>query len=345
MKLLFCLFLICTITAQDFSSKDYQALYAMEKQTILWNFINLDQQSSEWPESNLIDMLSDKQELTFQENGDTLPEGRQKIIHSVGVVAKAKFTPVKGNPYTGILKSGSNEVLIRLSTAKDPKPVDPKPAGALHRFIPGIALKFLIDGRPSTNLVAMHSSSGQSSWNFFKHEFSTSFDIPYHNVSFAEKLQNSKFCMLNNFISTISTRELCSITNYGKEVEDVKHPFKLIFKAPEDVQIRGNEWFYQDYIKSVTKFKEGTELFEVYAVEEPECEKVLVGHIVLTSKFTTSKFGDERLFFKHVSPNEDFKEYPEWAEYRDYWGVFKRKRGKEVKVERECPFKKLIYLE
>lgn len=58
--------------------------------------------------------------LTFI--GDTFEETsspRNKYIHTVGVVGKVKFVPVSNNEgYTGMLASGCDYGLIRLSAAK-----------------------------------------------------------------------------------------------------------------------------------------------------------------------------------------------------------------------------------
>lgn len=48
--------------------------------------------------------------------------------------------------------------------------------------------------------------------------------------------------------------------------------------------------------------QEGTKLFNIYGLDNPE-EKggkwTLLGELVTTSEMTTSKFGDEKLFFRH----------------------------------------------
>ena len=66
---------------------------------------------------------------------------------------------------------------MRLSVAKEVKTKDKTPQGAYGNFVPGMALKCLIDGKESVNLVAMHDTSGQISYNFFKHSFTNSFPI------------------------------------------------------------------------------------------------------------------------------------------------------------------------
>ncbi len=98
---------------------------------------------------------------------------RVKYIHSVGTVAQAKFVPVANSAgYTGMWSEGCDNVFIRYSIAKADDTTKTTPAEAYDNFTPGIALKFLRDGVPSANLVAMKSVNGQDSWNPFKYDFS-----------------------------------------------------------------------------------------------------------------------------------------------------------------------------
>src|SRR5690606_33458375 len=150
---------------------------------------------------DILSILTTNLNVTFKELGDTLPEGRRKLIFSVGAVAKAKFIKTNNSPYTGILE-GSNNMLIRLSVAREPKVKEITPQSALGNFIPGMSIKFLVDGLPSTNLVALQSTSGQESWNFFKQPLTSQFDIS-ENQDLTTKLIDRKFSTVTNYISTM----------------------------------------------------------------------------------------------------------------------------------------------
>lgn len=97
---------------------------------------------------------------------DELPQGRRKYIHSVGSVFSAAFTPVSNTPYTGFFE-GADSLLIRISLAASPNYSNPSAKAAYNNFTPGHGLKYLIDGKPSANLVAMHSVNGVNSYNLF----------------------------------------------------------------------------------------------------------------------------------------------------------------------------------
>ena len=75
----------------------------------------------------------------------SFPAGRRKYIHSVGNVGKVKFVAAEGSPYTGAF-AGNDNVLIRFSSAKGLAP---------GSFTPGFGIKFMLDGRKSSNFVAM----------------------------------------------------------------------------------------------------------------------------------------------------------------------------------------------
>ena len=90
-------------------------------------------------------------------------ENRHKYIHAVGVVGTVAWKSVGSHPYTGVF-TGSQHAIIRMSLAGEPDPEVKKTA-------PGIGLKFLRDGMDAGNMVAMFSTGGQESWNFFKNNF------------------------------------------------------------------------------------------------------------------------------------------------------------------------------
>ncbi len=86
---------------------------------------------------------------------------RRKFFHSVGNVAKVKFIPVENTAgFTGIFKDGADYGLIRLSLSKKPNLEKSTPEGAVDNYVPGFGLKFLRDGIPSANIVAMYSVNG-----------------------------------------------------------------------------------------------------------------------------------------------------------------------------------------
>lgn len=61
-------------------------------------------------------------------------------------------------------------------------------------------------------------------------------------------------------------------------------------------------------------------MYDVYAIDDPSkaCD-VLIGSLVLKTGFTTSKFGDEKLFFRHNLMETDLKEHAPWTPFTATW--------------------------
>jgi hypothetical protein len=334
------------ISCQDYNSGRYIKQSADEKMTDLWGEITADKTPGEWFGLHTLTGLAGLDlHPTFEHEGDVFPEGREKLIHTVGVVAMAEFISVEGNPYSGILGSGCQNVLLRLSTAKPYKTKDSSPEAALYNFVPGISVKFLVDKKPSVNTVAMYSTSGQPSWNFFEHDFSPQFDINYKQMAFGEKVVAAKFNQISYYVSTLGNKEMCSVTQDGAEVDesDIKFPFKLIFRAPNAVKKSMSKKYDEDYIKVAKGFKIGTTIYSVYASGSPNCIEEYIGEIRLTSRFTTSTFADTRLFFKHPSNEPDFADQPDWQKHRDFWSLTEKTPAADVK-RGKCPFESLLSL-
>lgn len=142
-----------------------------------------------------------KPTVTWQ--GDTMPTGklwghRERVIHSMGTVGSVSLKPqsTSNHPFTGIFE-GASHGIIRLSVAGKPSE-----AGA---FTPGFALKFLRDGSPSVNLVAMPSVDGQEDdYNFFSHEFCN--NIPPAK-KFALKALTAQGHEVSDWITTVGLGE------------------------------------------------------------------------------------------------------------------------------------------
>jgi hypothetical protein len=128
-------------------------------------------------QQEILGLLTESQDPSFDTKADVLPQGTKKLLHTVGSIAKAKFVSTAKHPYTGIFQSGCEDALLRLSATTPPDITKSTAEGAVGNFSPSISIKFLIDGQPSENLVAMFSTNGQTSWNFFKKDFTSQFDI------------------------------------------------------------------------------------------------------------------------------------------------------------------------
>ena len=113
-------------TDNYFNSNEFKESSASEKMLELWKAVTATQsKSGSWPGIKQIGIFVESMAPTFEQRGDVFEEGfldghRQKYIHSVGRIAKAKFVPVQ-NQYTGIWADGCDNLLVRLSSAVEPK--------------------------------------------------------------------------------------------------------------------------------------------------------------------------------------------------------------------------------
>jgi len=171
---------------------------------------------------------------------DVFPADRHKLIHSVGTIAKAKWTILNANvsaKYTGIIGNGCENLLVRLSVAKEPNVKKTTAEEALNNFIPGMSLKCLRNGKPSANLQAMFSVGGQPSWNFFENNFSNLIPFPdLETVNESGKLLAGKFTTVSPFVGNVGLKDLAAVDEKGVEVMAANYPFQLIFKPAEVTQ-------------------------------------------------------------------------------------------------------------
>ena len=105
--------------------------------------------------------------MSFDAARDDMPNNRFKINHSQGVVARVSWDDVGGHSYTGMYQ-GSDLGLIRLSEGNFMLPGD-----EMTGLTPTLAVKFLINGRESVNLLANTSFEPSDSFNFFANDFRT----------------------------------------------------------------------------------------------------------------------------------------------------------------------------
>lgn len=270
--------------------------------------------------------------------GDALPEGRKKLIHSEGVVAPCEVHFNIDSGYSGLFKENLPYSIIRPSAASAYDVTKSSKEGAFNNFTPGFALKVLVDGRHSENLVAMYDTTFQGSWDFFEHTFSNSFDV-YEDTPFAKNLVARSFSKITNYISSVGLREWAEYNSDGTAVpkSQVKFPFRLFFEPSKDVKGLFKPYYTSDYKTILKSIPKGTIIYVIKAQEAPGCEIKEIGYIKLSEALTTSEFGDRVLFFRHLLIDLDNEgERKSHKDYRDYYGFFGLSKKKDAKGK--CPF-------
>ena len=301
---------VCLVVAcvADFSGFAYQGQTAQEKMDQLWEQITSDTTSNDWYNALTFGgIFLEDMSVSFDTYSDVLPDGRLKLIHSVGTVVQAEFVAEEGSPYTGMFQGVSN-VLVRISTAKQP---DGTKAPS-ENFVPGMGIKLLRDNVPSANLVAMFGVDGQDSFNVFANNWSNHIPSP---VSVALKLLGKKFAEATPYIGTIGLKTWGQYDQNGNSVSDsdIDIPFQLIFSPSSDVNTLFPDTYQDELPNQLQSIPSGTTLFDVYAVDQPDADAVLIGRLTTKSEFVTSYFGDTSLFFQHNYFEDDIALHPNWA--------------------------------
>jgi len=279
----------------------YEQLTASEKKGIVLQHVNKDKDSSTYPKllNVLTGIMGESVQVSFDASADVFPVKRTKYIHTVGVTGGIRFDSTGDHPYSGLFK-GAEHGVIRLSSAKDPS------AGVA----PGMGIKFFRDGRPSANFVAMYSLDGQpcSDKNFFEHDWNNHIS---NTDNFGLKLIAAKFWQASYCPLMVGLSDLAS----GADGSEGTFPFKLNFHALIESDCDCSN--YAQCLQNLEKIPIGTKLFEVRAQADPKSGLELIGHITITDALTTSKFGDEELFFKHQHMESDYEIKPEWLKAID----------------------------
>ena len=315
-----CLTLSLSWDFDDFSSDAYQSQSRQDKQSQLWAKITSDQtELGFYNPLILATIFLEPMTTSFGHVSDTFPLLRKKLIHTVGVIAQGQLVVDPSNPYSGLFEGASN-VLIRLSSAKSPDYTKTTADGANDNFTPGMSLKFLRDGIPSVNLMAMFGVNGFPSWNFFFRDFSN--HIPGAS-GLALKALSCKFSQATKYIQTLGLKDLAAYTEKGEDRRnELNFPFKLLFRPTDQVKNRFPDDFVEKFTEQLKTIPAGTNLYDVYAVRNPNEAEVKIGTLKTTSEFVSSHWGDEKLFFQHTLMDDDLQIHPEWTAQTPAFSLF-----------------------
>jgi len=252
----------------------------------------------------------------------------KKLIHTVGTVGKTEFISTGDHAYTGVFK-GCKNVLLRPSIAHVQDTSKTTAEGGHDNFVPGFSIKFLRDGTTSANIQAMYALDGQKSWNFFKNDFSNHVGA---TESFALKLLSLKFSYATNYIQTIGLSDLAVVDCNGQRDFSPKYPFVLIFKPNDSLRAKFPDHYEKDYLDQLKSVEVGVEMYDVYALDQPESKPQKIGTLKTTSKMVSSHWGDESLFFRHNYMDIDLKANPSWEQYVPKYHFFGKGDTKK------CPY-------
>ena len=238
---------------------------------------------------------------------DVAPADYQKPLHAHGVMAKVKFAAVPGNPYTGLFQ-GADSGLLRLSLTGDP---------ADRGFAPGLAWKAFVDGKPSENVSALYTLSGQgTNYNYFANELSQ-YVVPEANESLGTTIL---FSAVSAKPTLLKLNDMSEVSQKGVAVATPKAPTQIYFVPRAELKNRFSSAAH-DFRTDLLTLTAGTTLYDVYATSmeiktsiipsisrtyasQRRSSATKIGEMQLTSPMIASTFGDSGVFFKHQR-NED----------------------------------------
>lgn len=158
-------------------------------------------------------------------------------------MAHVKYVPVENDlGYSGIYESGSNTVIMRLSDSMNLYEGSPG-------LTPSIALKFLIDGTHSRNVMAMESFVSSNSWNFLEPHLSNR--LPMFDTSTAQgyimdQTLRKKMTEGSQRPFALATSHIANIRNDGTMVlpkSEVNAPYQIFFQSPHADRLSNEKQF------------------------------------------------------------------------------------------------------
>lgn len=271
---------------------NYQAMNSEEKQTIIWQQVFKSHQSLPLPPLEQGGWWATLKKLrglfnlspSFDYVSDELPEGRIKILHPNGSVAKIRLNSAGGHPFTGLYQTGDIG-LARLSLGAAPTDTS---------FIPGMAIKFLLPSKASVNIHVMNSLEGQgSNWNFFENDFSNKIE---HPSSYVLRAIEKIFEWTKSPANELSIAALAKVEASGQEVNMPIAPEQIWLRPTENVRLLIDPTDRHDFRLALEKIPVGP-VYELYG--SLSGIEYHIGSISLESELLASEYGDNTLFFQH----------------------------------------------
>lgn len=276
---------------------DYQQRSAAEKLDLLWKNINADP----YPEGALptrvpgalgrLKLFSvDFNRGSFEHASDELPPDRPKLVHTYGTVACVSCKITEKHPYTGIFRTGG-PALLRFSDAT---------GGG--KFTPSLALKFLVEGRPSVNLLALPTAQRKpDDLDVFTSVYANathpagSFDAKLVQRSFQKAAKAMGGTRL--YAVYLPLHHIAEVHPDGSTPSAPEVPDRVEFHPTQEAVAAWSA--AGDFRASLARIPAGTRLFTLRAAAKIDAQAEPIGEVTLDSPWIASRYGDERLFFQH----------------------------------------------
>ena len=170
--------------------------------------------------------------------------------------------------------------------------------GGGPNLIPGASVKFLIDGQPSRNFVAIHDFGGlpDNNWNYFSQDIGHIYpDVPW--------IIKTYFQTVTNDPSHLPITHLGEMTATGVEVGRGAQstPYEIVLRPNREVATRFPNTDQHDFRLDLTRITPGTAVYDVMArAKASDTTFERLGTIRTKSALIASEGGDKQLYFKHA---------------------------------------------
>lgn len=290
------------------ANKTYEYQSWQNKRDYLWSQIDADHTSG--TNNNVLSVLTESVQTTFDVYSDFMPASRKKLIHAIGAVCKFNMQVSENSPFTGVWKAGNvAHGLVRMGSAIA---VDLKSG-----VVPGLGIKFLRSRVPSGNFVALYSLAPlpNNSYNFMERTFSNHIPAATGVAAFLAK----KFFQKSQCVTQVGLSDICKYDNDGASAGNVVFPYQVTLDS-RIVQFPSSPITQNDLQSQLTSIPPGTALFEVGYYSDPKsaasgAKPTVLGTMVTEGPCVNSAFGDASLFFRHQIIEEDWKLQPTWPGY------------------------------
>lgn len=227
---------------------------------------------------------------SFELSGDELPPDRPKLVHTWGTCARVRMKIDDAHGFTGVLESGG-EALLRFSDAN---------GGA--RFLPSLALKFMIQGHSSLNLLALPMSYREKG---DRHPMSSVFsngtqparELDAKLVQRAFQKTADALGGTRLYAVYLPLHHLAARHTDGRVVSSPVVADRVEFHPAAEARAASDGG--KDFREALAQIPKGTKLFDLKVSDHLEKPAVPLGELWLESEWVASRFGDERLFFAH----------------------------------------------
>jgi hypothetical protein len=269
---------------------DWQERTAAEKLAHLWDRCILATEFDALPpyDWRVLRLAKSYLEQSFDHVSDELPADHQRVLHLRGSVARAEWRALPDCPYTGLFR-GASSALVRMSLGAPPHWPFP--------FVPGLAVKLLVDGEPSANLHLLHSVEGQGQ-NRDLFALPLTNRIP-HAKGWIAWVGEQFFRQVKDDPYDLPVDHLALMRQDGQLEDPPSHPHQLVFVPGDHVPRRKDPLAQHDFRRDLAAIEPDTLLYEVHACDQPGDEPRHIANLFIRSRFVASWWGDERLYFQH----------------------------------------------